>query len=80
MFNKQQLQHLKINEGLKLYLLMLNAGKSIAEITNHKQSVKNTIFLAYVSNKQNTKMDNPALSGGQGKYMKYVTLPWPCLR
>lgn len=25
-------------------------------------------------------MDRPASSGGDGKYMIYVTFPWPCLR
>jgi hypothetical protein len=43
MFNKQQLQHLKINEDLKLYLLMLDAGKSIAEATNHKRVKKKNL-------------------------------------
>jgi len=36
MFNKQQLQHLTINEDLTFYLLLLDPGKSIAEVTNHK--------------------------------------------
>jgi hypothetical protein len=44
MFNKQQLQHLKINEDLKLYLLMPDAGKSIAEVTNRKQRVKKNLL------------------------------------
>jgi hypothetical protein len=46
MFNKQQLQHLKIKEDLKLYLLMLDAGKSIAELTNHKQRLKKQNLLS----------------------------------
>ena len=46
MFNKQQLQHLKINKDLKLYLLMLDDGKSIAEVTNDTQRAKKKNLLS----------------------------------
>lgn len=44
-------------------------------IHNVQKKKKNKIFLARVSNKQNTIIDRPASSGDDGKYMKYVTFP-----
>jgi len=32
-----------------------------------------------VYKKQNVEIDSAASSGGQGKYMKYVSFPWPPL-
>jgi hypothetical protein len=61
-FNKRQLQNLKINTHLKSHLLMSDAGKSIAGVTNHKHSYTKNKFLARVSKKQNTDMARPASS------------------
>jgi hypothetical protein len=36
---------------------------------DHKQSV----------NKKQNKVHSPASSGGKGKYMKYISSPWPPL-
>ena len=32
-----------------------------------------------VNKKQNVEIDSPVSSGCQGKYMKYVSFPWPPL-
>jgi len=37
---------------------------------DHKQSV---------NKKQNVEVHSPASSGGKGKYMKYISSPWPPL-
>jgi hypothetical protein len=36
-------------------------------------------FLTLINKKQNVEFDSPASSGGEGKYMKYVSVPWPLL-
>jgi hypothetical protein len=33
----------------------------------------------HVSKKQNVEIDSPASSGGQEKYVKYASVPWPPL-
>jgi hypothetical protein len=40
---------------------------------------RNQSFLACANKKQNVEINSPTSSTGQGKYMKYVTLPWPLL-
>jgi hypothetical protein len=32
-----------------------------------------------VNKKQNVELDSPSSDGGQGKYKKYVSFPWPLL-
>jgi hypothetical protein len=46
---------------------MLDAGNFFWRSTYHNQ---------HVNKKQNVEIDSPATSGGQGKYMKYVSFPW----
>lgn len=41
--------------------------------------IRNKSFLASLNQKQNVQIDNPSSSGGHGKYMKHLSLPWPLL-
>jgi hypothetical protein len=37
------------------------------------------MLLTRLDKKQNVEIDSAASSGGKGKYMKYVSFPWPPL-
>jgi hypothetical protein len=39
-------------------------------------SLRNNNFLPLFNKEQNFEIYNPASSGGQGKYLKYVIFPW----
>jgi hypothetical protein len=41
--------------------------------------ITNKSFLARVNKIQNVEIDSAASSGGQGKYVKHVSFPWPPL-
>jgi hypothetical protein len=43
--------------------------------------IRNHRFLAAVNKikKKKNEIDSPASGGGQGKYVKYVSFPWPPL-
>jgi hypothetical protein len=41
--------------------------------------ITNRTFLARLNEKRNVEIDSPAASGGYGKYMKYISFPWPPL-
>jgi hypothetical protein len=41
--------------------------------------IRKNSFLPPLNKKQNVEIDSPASSGGQGKYMKYVSISWPPL-
>jgi len=41
--------------------------------------MRNDSFLPRLNEKQNVERVIPASSGSQGKYIKYVSIPWPPL-
>jgi hypothetical protein len=56
---------------------MLMLGNFFRKLTDVR--MRNKSFIARVNKKQNLEMDIPASCGGRGKYMKYVSFPWPPL-
>jgi hypothetical protein len=39
--------------------------------------VRNISFQPCLKKEQNVEINSSAVSGSQGKYMKYVSFPWP---